>query len=1031
MSSASAAIRAALRGYEPSAEQWDVIRAPLEPVAIVAGAGSGKTAVMTARIVHLVEQGQVRPAQVLGLTFTNKAAGELEERLSEALMEMEQAHIEHATVLTYNAFAAKIVREHAARIGVDPEAGLMSQAHKWQMLMNLVDDFPSFDALELRHPLSFIPQAINLADQCANHLVTPDDLEAECARMDKGGDDWIAIAARKRRDYAHILRLYIAEKRKRRRIDFGDQITFAVEILERFEDVTKELREHWPVVLLDEYQDTNPAQKVMLQRICPHGSAVTAVGDARQAIYGWRGASMFNLINFHLEFPMADGSPAHQASLSENFRSGSRIVSLANRVIDRVPEEHRPGADLIPVKANGEGWVGAALFTDEGAEAEFIADEIERLHDDGREWRDMAILVRAKRFMDAIVGVLEERDIPVEMPELGGLLKIPAVLDTVAWLRVLSDPGPQTNRWLARILMGPRYRIHYRDLAPIARHAVHKTYDMLQAAKDATGQDEPDPGEIAYSLLEALDDADGIEGVSEPARERIAEFLALVAELRRRVSQPLVELVQAVVERTGIGDAIAASTSRTAAAMHENLHAVLGVCSEFAPLEGEANLGTFLDYLDIAEESEDAVPVAASAGSDSVKLMTVHGAKGLEFDTVFLPVLAASDKVNRWDGTRQGSVFPDVRSSNPFTSTTQLPPGVRRDAQYLPTYTGNMSAYRRELRQRAEEDERRLFYVAITRAKQRLYCSAAHWYGADERKGPSEFLDEMFAHADVVEELRRDEAPDENPIAASMRRDLRWPPRQAQVADDVGVWLQRLDALVADESSPDDLLDTVDGARAVYEEHRHTIERLSAVSGVVAAAARARSLSATAAVRIALSKEPSDTVLSPLPERPTDAQRLGIAVHAWIEERNRGLLGLAEEEALDEASLAPDAETVERLKANFASMGYAERQAAELDSGEPMTELPFTLKVASILVRGRIDAVYPSDAGLEIVDFKTGRIPDEPEWGQLELYAEALSELGYVKGEVALTYAYLQDAKRVTKTYTPQGVSWLEAALGA
>src|SRR5206468_3149496 len=139
----------------------------------------------------------------------------------------------------------------------------------------------------------------------------------------------------------------------------------------------------------------------------------------------------------------------------------------ANTIIERVDPSHRPGAELVSVPSNGAGWVGCAMFSDQEAEAAYIAEEINTLHEEGKPWKDMAILVRKKRYMDRIVAALDVLDIPVEMPELGGLLKIPAVVDTVAWLQVLSDTGTSSNRWAARLLMGPRYRIHYRDLAPL------------------------------------------------------------------------------------------------------------------------------------------------------------------------------------------------------------------------------------------------------------------------------------------------------------------------------------------------------------------------------------------------------------------------------------------------------------------------------------------------------------------------------------------------------------------------------------
>lgn len=1029
---ASEAVKAALKGYAPSDEQWQAIRAPLEPVVIAAGAGSGKTAVMTARIVHLVESGQARPASVLGLTFTNKAAGELEERLGDALGKLVPHPQEHPTVMTYHAFAQKLVRDHGARIGVDPEAALLSNAHKWQLLMGLIEELDELDEVELRHPLSFIPQTLQLSDQCADHLVSPEELAAECDRiLEQNGDNWVVTAARKRKDFAKIIAKYAEAKQRLRRIDYGDQIRLAVEVLERHPAVVRELREHYPVVLLDEYQDTNPGQKVMLRHLCPDGWAVTAVGDARQAIYAWRGASMFNLINFHREFRTADGSEARRAALSENFRSGRRIVELANRIIEKVPPEHRPGAELVPVEANGEAFVGAAVFADQEAEAAFIADEIERLHDDDHEWRDCAVLVRTRRYLDRIVAALEDRDIPYEIVDLGGLLRIPAVVDTMAWLRLLYDRGPASNRWAARILMGPRFRVHYGDLAPIARHSAQRNYELMQEARELLGVEEPDPGEVAYSLVEALEEVDAIEGVSDEARERVHEFLALLEDLRPHTSLGLQELAQIVVDRTGIADALAASTSRTAAAMRDNLNGFIGVCSEFAPLDGEANLGTFIDFLDVAEESEDPIPLAATATSDSVKVLTVHAAKGLEFRAVFVPVLAASQELGRYDGMKMYSVFPDVRLSNPLTSTMQLPPGVRRDRDDLPRFDGHMRTYRDALKQRAEEDERRLFYVALTRARERLYCSAAWWYGAEDRKGPSVFCDEVLEQTDLIRVLpghcRPDHAPLTNPVVEEMRRSLVWPPSPER-DETAAAWLERVEAILAGQTDVDEVL-AVDGARPVYEEHLRTIEALQAAADETTPEQRTLSLSATAAVRIALGKETTDNVLYPVPQRPTEAQRLGTEVHAWIEERARGLVGLADEEALDTSSLPADRATAETLKDNYVRMGYDERTLAELDSGEPAAELPFTLKAGRALVRGRIDAVYLADDGLEIVDFKTGQIPDDPDWGQLELYAEALAELGLVRGGVTLTYAYLRAGEPRSRRYTPRGIAWLEEGL--
>ncbi len=657
-------------------------------------------------------------------------------------------------------------------------------------------------------------------------------------------------------------------------------------------------------------------------------------------------------------------------------------------------------------------------------------------------WKEMAILVRSRRYLDAVLAALEERDIPFEMPDLGGLLKVPAVTDVVAWLQILADPKDTTNRWAARILMGPRFRIHYRDLTPISRWAAARNYALSTEAKELLGIEEPDPGEVAFSLMEALAHVDEIEGVSDEAKTRIGEFLALYEELRAFVPRGLEQLVQAVAERTGIADALAASPARSAPAMRENLSGFIGISSEFSPLEGDANLATFLDFLDVAEESEDPIPLAVTTTSDSVKVLTIHKAKGLEFDVVFVPHVAASQEESRYDkGVKMYSVFPDVRMSNPLTSTKQLPPGVRKDRDDLPQYTGKMRAYRDALKKRAEEDERRLFYVAITRARQRLYCTAAHWYASEETaKGPSVFLDELGQHRDLVDVIPGHvESPvDElNPVVESMRARLVWPP--APFEERAHPWIQQLERALANEVTIDDLLGSPASSK-LYSEHMRVIEALEAdATPEEAAPAPLRALPATKAVQAISGADALEEILHPLPQRPTEAQRLGIEVHAWIEELHRGLIGLAEEDAFDDASLLPTPETVALLKKNFEDMGFADaamRRPFELPGGEPATEVPFTLKLSDGFppIRGRIDAVYElADGSLEIVDFKTGVVPDisETDWNQLRIYAEALAALGYVKGEVKLTFAYLKSGEARSESYSAQGLGWVEEGMAA
>ncbi|MGH2813111.1 MAG: ATP-dependent helicase, partial [Actinomycetota bacterium] len=736
MSQSSVAIRAALRGYSPSEEQWRAISHDTVPLAIIAGAGSGKTAVMAARIVWMVEEGLYRPAEILGLTFTNKAALELEERIVAAFAAMEPQPKDQPLVATYNTFADRLVREHGVRIGIDPESGLLSKAQAWQLLIGEFEEIPPFDAIDSRSMSTVVARALGLADECANHLVTPKEIIEEETRIVQeaaGVDDEIVDVARKRIELAGVVRHYMTAKVTARRIDFGDQVTRAVEILERFPSVGKELRERFPAILLDEYQDTNVAQRRLLQELAPHGHNVTAVGDARQNIFQWRGSTLFNLIDFPKKHFLRDGGETHEyLPLSTNYRSGSRILEVANQVIDLVPEERRPGEPLVKHPDNGEGRVMMRVLSDQMREAEFIADEISRLHNkpvaetrEPAKWSDFAILVRRKSHIPTIYGALKERDLPVEVIGLSGLLQVPEIVDTMAWLRVLAEPGPSSNRWLARILLGPRFRIHYADLAILARWATAHNIELGDARKTRTDENgkavvldetQYDPEEVAFSLLEALDHLDEIEEVPPEARRRLTSAREEIRDLRKKTGEPLLELIQSVISQVGIAEAIDASVREDAEASRRNLTNFLGVVASFAPVTGDPSLGAFLAYLDAAEDVEETLDLSTEFVGDSVKLMTVHQAKGLEFEVVFVPAVAARNN----EGEYVESIFPDTRTTDPTRSYWQLPPRVREDRDHLPSpwETDDQGrqvarkAYKEELKDRSIEDERRLFYVA-------------------------------------------------------------------------------------------------------------------------------------------------------------------------------------------------------------------------------------------------------------------------------------------------------------------------------
>jgi DNA helicase-2/ATP-dependent DNA helicase PcrA len=1021
-------------GRIPTLQQWRAISHPLEPCAVVAGAGSGKTAVMAARVVYLAlaatgrlkaDQGGAVPSQILCLTFTNKAAEELARRVRDATEALGLPEGEEATVLTYHAFAARLLDDYGLRMGLEPGQRLLSEAHKWQLVVSLLED-RQFEHLEVRTLRNVVGDVLSLSDECANHLVEPyavrDESSAFAERVEiRGADDRSArTSALRRVELAEMVQAYGDRKRALGVIDYGDQIALAHRLVEEHPEVVDEFRARFPVALLDEYQDTNVAQARLLRALCGPGYPVMAVGDPDQNIYAWRGASLGNILRFAGEF--GDGRPAARRPLYVNFRSGSRILAVADAIIGQVPEGRRaPDKTLRPHPERGTGRVRAFIASDERSEARRIAGLMKELAGerartpDGEEpWLDFAVLCRKKRLFGPLAEVLREEGIPVEVVDLGGLLRLPEVVEVLAWLRLLEDPSRNVS--LARILQGPRWRIGFRDLVALARWSAERNRHLSVALP---GED-ISPGDVSFSLMEAVMGVGDEEmpGLSEEAVERLREFLEGFQRLEATARGPLADLVSEVVEETGLMRELEASTSTAALGARRNLLNLVQHVAAFSPVQGEASLSTLIHYLDAAEETEDELEPVQVSEANTVKLLTIHKAKGLEWPVVFVPGLATGPR---------SSIFPDTsRQPNPVTQPARLPFELRGDADVLPRYEGNLDAFKSELRARGEEEERRLCYVALTRARDELIVSAAHWYeGPAQPFEPSAFYQETSAHADC-EVIAVEENPEENPLIANRaERAARWPgPGRLDDMDDLFPegWLAAAEAAVRDASSVDERADRLPpGERVAYQARMEVdLERAALIEERTrpdAGHPPPSSLSVSGLLDyLRCPKLFYWSQVRPLPRRPSPAARLGSEVHRWIELESRGQATLIDFDEL------PDLSTEERLaepaqeavlRASFKRSRFAE--------GVPLyVERPFLLWVDGIVVGGRIDAVFGEpDGPWEVVDYKTGRVPpeDDPLFGfQLDLYALACMEIwGKLRTDLTLTYFYLAEEKVVSR----------------
>lgn len=795
-----------LLGIPFTPEQTACITAPPAPQVIVAGAGSGKTTVMAARVVWLVGTGQVAPEQVLGLTFTNKAAAELAERVRKALVKAGVTDPDaidpdnppgEPVISTYHSFAGRLLTDHGLRLGLEPTSRLLADATRFQLAARVLREAPgSYPALTRSFP-DLVGDLLALDAELAEHLVRPEALRAYDAellltlrgvKLSNADLRKVPEAAAARRELAELVTRYRAAKRERDLLDFGDQIALSAR-LAGVPEVGRVLRDEFRVVLLDEYQDTSVAQRVLLAGLFGEGTGhpVTAVGDPCQAIYGWRGASVANLDDFPEHFARADGRPATRQALSENRRSGGRLLDLANGLAEPLRALHAGVEALRPAPgAERDGIVRCALLRTHAEEIDWAADSVAHLVRTGTAPGEIAVLCRTATDFSEIQGALVARDIPVEVVGLSGLLHLPEIADLVAVCEVLQDPG--ANASLVRLLTGPRWRIGPRDLALLGRRA-----RLLVTHARVEGDDDPDrrlaeavegvdPAEV-ISLADALDtfletpldghgDDDGLP-FSPDARVRFARLATELRDLRRSLSDPLMDVLHRVLAVTGLEVELSASPHALAARRRETLSNFLDVAASFAAGDNEASLLAFLGFLRTAAQYEKGLDNALPGGENTVKVLTAHKSKGLEWDVVVVPGLVT--------GT-----FPSSQGREKWTSQGKvLPHELRGDADTLPGITSwdakGLKAFHEAMKDHQHTEELRLGYVTFTRPRS-LLLGSGHWWGPTQKKrrGPSAFLQDLYEHCAAgygeIEAWADEPAEDEeNPALHQATADQVWP----------------------------------------------------------------------------------------------------------------------------------------------------------------------------------------------------------------------------------------------------------------
>jgi DNA helicase-2/ATP-dependent DNA helicase PcrA len=620
------------------------------PLLVIAGAGSGKTRVLTHRVAHLIGAVGVKPNEILAITFTNRAANEMRERLERLLGDTAR----RIWILTFHAACGRILRREAPRLGYRSNFTIYDQADQVRLVKAVLEE-EGFD------PKRFTPRGIHSQISAAkNRLVGPGEYRERLSSFFE-------------QTVAEVYERYQQRLAASNAMDFDDMLFLTVEVLERFPEARDRWQKAFRYVLVDEYQDTNHAQYRLLQILAEKHRNVCAVGDPDQSIYAFRGADIRNILEFERDF-----GETQTVALEQNYRSTNAILRAANTVIANNRE--RKPKELWSELGEGDP-VRAIEVEDEHAEARFVAAEIAALVEQGYSGTEVAVFYRTNAQSRVLEDVLVRQGIAYQV--IGGprFYERAEIKDAVAYLQVLDNPFDQVS--LLRIANRPRRGIGDASLG------------RLSAWAAAQG----------VSLFEAMKEAEQI-GITGPPLRAIQGFVTLMQSLMSASQELAVpELLEQVLERTGTLEALEAERTIEARGRVENLQELVGVTREWQTEAAEPTLSGFLQEISLYSDQD-----AMRGETNLVTLMTIHNAKGLEYRVVYVI------------GLEEG-VFPHSRS----------------------------------IEEQGIEEERRLCYVGMTRAMERLtltHASARSLYGSRSYNLASRFLDELPAEGVVRERLR-------------------------------------------------------------------------------------------------------------------------------------------------------------------------------------------------------------------------------------------------------------------------------------
>jgi len=663
------------------------------PLLIVAGAGTGKTTVITRRIAWLIEQRLAKPGEILALTFTEKAAGEMEERIDRLLP---YGYLD-VWISTFHAFGQRLLERHALDIGLPVNFKLLSATGSWLLLRRNLEKLELDYYRPLGSPARFLHALLRHFSRAKDELVTPEEyfqyaknlqLDHDQERKSQFSEE--ASEAARVFEAAKAYSVYQKLLLENGSLDFGDLINYTLRLFKKRPAILDRYQRQFKYILVDEFQDTNYAQFELVGLLARPKNALTVVGDDDQSIYKFRGASVSNILKFKETYP-----GAKQVALTKNYRSRQNLLDLAYKFIQSNNPERLEVKLKIDKRLRAERPGQAAVefnkYQDFHHEAKGVAEKILALKtkNPSISWSDFAVLLRANDSAEIFTESLERAGVPVTQLSRRGLYRKPVISSVLAYFRLLDNY--HESRALFRVMNLPLFAFSHDDLAALTAYTARK----------------------AVSVYEALKSPEALKNLQTSGKESAARLLALIEKhagfaREHAVSEVYVKVVEDLKLAQG------GKTESAAILDSSYLDQFYRKLQDFCATENSRSLKDFMEVLELELSSgeQGSLELDTDIGPDTVKIITVHSAKGLEFGHVFLPGLV--DKR-----------FPAINRGEPI----ELPEPLVRDI--LPE--GDVHI----------QEERRLFYVAMTRARDGLYFSyAADYGGASERK-PSVFLKEL------------------------------------------------------------------------------------------------------------------------------------------------------------------------------------------------------------------------------------------------------------------------------------------------